>query len=157
MIYSCSPDSPQLFSWVPKVQNVFLGFNYTFSENDPFTSTYEKWQMMFLIGHVTAVLIKLDLLPLQSQVGLHVLDPNTIWVQLACQNIAPILIKIYDSHKMHFGSRQVQYNTATGSLLKIDTRLFSPLKTVFLLAIQTNIHGNQLRMIWIRHSTGVLD
>ena len=153
-IYCCFPDSPHLFPWVQKVMNVF---NYSFPENNPFMSTYEKWQMTFIICHVTGALIELDLLPLQSQVGLHVLYPNTIWVKLACRNIAPILIKVYDSYNKHFGSRQVQYNTTTGSLMKIYTRLFSSLKAVFLLAIQTNINGNQLRVIWIRSSAGVLD
>jgi len=109
----------RLFPWAQKVLNVFTNFNYTFSENDSFMSTYEKWQMTFIICHVTGALIKLDLLPLQSQVGLHVLYLNTIWVKLACQNIASILIKVYDSYNKHIGSRQVQHSTDTGSLMKI--------------------------------------
>lgn len=144
-IYCCFPGSSQLFPWAWKVLNTSMGFNCASSEEDHFTNTYQKWQTTFIIRRVTAALIKLDLLPLQSQVGLHVLYPNTIWVKLACQNIAPILIKVYDSCNKHFGSRQVQHNTAPGRLMKIHTRLFSSLKAGFLLAIQTNISGNQLR------------
>lgn len=77
--------------------------------------------------------------------------------QVSLPEHCSILIKVYDSYNKHFGGRHVQYNAASGNLLKIHSRLFSSLKALFLSAIQTNINGNQLRVIWIRHSAGALD